>query len=1809
MGGRGSEPPSQPGGSGTQASTTWDESSLPSQAVQHSQGPALSCHSPSVQHRERLFSEPPLASPRVSPRPLGFGNNPFEEQNGSNGPINHRHSYIDHLPSPDRFPPYLDQFSEDGSVFDQGVYLHPPAMATNGRPPSRPPMPNSRGPPGPMRPMFGATPGPPPTIPPPPVPSSPSGGRKLSLQAPSPNNTMFQRPPEKMGENKLMKFGETKLRSPSPGRNATVVRNGPERKVSAPPSMNYSPLPFNVNGSSDMQNFQGLLEHEEADFVDQVKKSKAFIQKVIKDKEELGMLVANHTSKIKKLEVERMDYQKRIIEAEREKRDFNDKLEHERQNSLQALQRIDQQKQEYEKLHQESSQIARERNEAVSRLNLEMKQLERLEKERKEMMFKIDDLSKEQNQKQTSIDMSKNVGDLNMKLKMEIGALRSENEGLLKKNEDIRSEVSELDNQIQNASRSLRQKDSEVQQSQSRVETLNQELARLRKQLESTQGNSNQFGGFRPVHFNNEEAKRQSFAESEIKVENAQLKSEHVAATDKIQKLQKEIMKIEAEKKDNVNKIQTMHAEMKELRRTLEDFESNKSQEIANLQASLTKSLLANREVTENFDKERKLVVEMENANSALQEQIEKLQIDSRKQQADAKNYLDTIKNKKKVEEELLETIQEIKDKVEKYEEEKKAIAKAERMRKSSVATQEKVEKKEWEEKMEKLKIQFDKAAVESKKNITKLTEENTKSAALIEEIKTDLEKKQVECRTLNTKLTSMEKEFTRYKTWSKGETDKYEKTIEELEQKLGEGRRSAESWKRKHDSVQNDLESVIKEKYNLQEQIEHLNDEIATLKESQTDEIAQQQNEKTKLEQKLREANHKIKNLEHDKIDLQKKSDNEIEDLTSKITSLKSDLKKSSLEKDNLVKRIERITCEKDSSVAAEVQARDETINEKEKEISDLKDAAEVKERKLRSDIEKEVEERTKVVNKMNSELDKVKTEISTKQNQISKLEKEKREISISQDKTQKKLNEIECEKTKLKDVLTKLEAEKKQNNFGKYEREKMKLEIDNMTKEKQTASGRLEEITREKHALNEKIKDMSKLDIVKNELSTKNEELNDNIKDLNKKCKDLEANAKKEKETSKTKEKSLSDQLRLITNEKDKLQDKIDELTDSVKKQERELGIMNTDLKTTKSNLEEKEKQCKNMTKDDNKNKALSDRITVLEKQKYELDKKSTDLETEKSSLTYKVNQMEKEKETFNSKIKILESVKEELSKKVKEAEQKVKSTPLPTADKKEDLIKLQKENQTLKKDKDDLGKSLKQIEKDLRKNIKDVKPNKIQGELKKLAEKIEKNSLVPTSNLTNGTDCSTGGGADAEEMKANFDALQKDFESRTSEIEKLQSTLSRSKTDCNAAVEKLRKSESELCQIKEKNAQLSDELLNKSRVIAGLENGASHSSSSDLQRQVEDLKKKLADAQSGKVKKSVKFNAEPEILTDVAKPTSVKELEDQLQAAYSERNEIIATCRKEVEFHRTIASELETSIMEDFEWKLHEMEKDYNAKLKYSKEKVDEQIKEACRGILREKDDEINKLQIKLRKDMDEKLKKERDELQKALESVKGGNSEAGLTVIKKEKDAELAAKQKKWEEKRRKYHKEIEDMKKKLSDKETELKTAVENVRRDNDSGLIEERKKFEKLSEKFQEDHDKLKDELNGQITRLRADYDEKIEDYEQRLEKALADKVEKMLVLREEVEVEYADKMDELRTMYREEMNNQVEIAEKDKTKMQALESSLQESLRTKRLDYDDIKMKYDEAISKVEDLERRLNNQTEEVIRLTAELENYEYE
>ena len=78
-----------------------------------------------------------------------------------------------------------------------------------------------------------------------------------------------------------------------------------------------------------------------------------------------------------------------------------------------------------------------------------MRNLEKLERERREMVSRIDELSNEQASRKNSMEMNKSVGDLNMKLKMEIGALRGENEGLVKKNEETRREIGALEEQIQ----------------------------------------------------------------------------------------------------------------------------------------------------------------------------------------------------------------------------------------------------------------------------------------------------------------------------------------------------------------------------------------------------------------------------------------------------------------------------------------------------------------------------------------------------------------------------------------------------------------------------------------------------------------------------------------------------------------------------------------------------------------------------------------------------------------------------------------------------------------------------------------------------------------------------------------------------------------------------------------------------------------------------------------------------------------------------------------------------------------------------------------------------------------------------------------------------------------------------------------------------------------------------------------------------------------------------------------------------------------------------------------------------------------
>ncbi len=85
----------------------------------------------------------------------------------------------------------------------------------------------------------------------------------------------------------------------------------------------------------------------------------------------------------------------------------------------------------------DTTNLAKERNDAVNQLSKELTENSRLEAERRDLFERIDGLERQRTEKRDTTDQSRNLVDLNMKLKLEIGNARSENEKLIKTNEQL----------------------------------------------------------------------------------------------------------------------------------------------------------------------------------------------------------------------------------------------------------------------------------------------------------------------------------------------------------------------------------------------------------------------------------------------------------------------------------------------------------------------------------------------------------------------------------------------------------------------------------------------------------------------------------------------------------------------------------------------------------------------------------------------------------------------------------------------------------------------------------------------------------------------------------------------------------------------------------------------------------------------------------------------------------------------------------------------------------------------------------------------------------------------------------------------------------------------------------------------------------------------------------------------------------------------------------------------------------------------------------------------------------------------------
>lgn len=221
------------------------------------------------------------------------------------------------------------------------------------------------------------------------------------------------------------------------------------------------------------------------------------------------------------------------------------------------------------------------------------------------------------------------------------------------------------------------------------------------------------------------------------------------------------------------------------------------------------------------------------------------------------------------------------------------------------------------------------------------------------------------------------------------------------------------------------------------------------------------------------------------------------------------------------------------------------------------------------------------------------------------------------------------------------------------------------------------------------------------------------------------------------------------------------------------------------------------------------------------------------------------------------------------------------------------------------------------------------------------------------------------------------------------------------------------------------------------------------------------------------------------DKSKDQHVRDLEAALEEALVEREQILEACDKEIEQERNIAIELEQKMMEDFEWKLREVESGYRQKIKTLEESIDIRLREQEREINRKKDAELTKMCIDARRDMEEKLKQERENLRTAMTASSKSEKEAAVTQITLQKDRETRLLQRSWEDEKARMEKE---MKRLQSQIDQEVAMQVSRARVECDQKLFDIGRKHNQVVEKYQEEFDTMKEEMEGKLNRLRYMY-------------------------------------------------------------------------------------------------------------------------
>ena len=1238
-----------------------------------------------------------------------------------------------------------------------------------------------------------------------------------------------------------------------------------------------------------------------------------------------------------------------------------------------------------------------------------------------------------------------------------------------------------------------------------------------------------------------------------MKIEITRLRKESSTQNDASSKTQKDYIRVDKEKKEGIQKIQSMHNEIRDLKSKLQDYEAGKVQDVKKLEDSLTETLKSNKKVQEALEQDKVMIAELEAARKKMGDELTEVKKDKQKVETDQKNLQGLLDKKKQAERELESMIKDFKEKIDKYDVDKKSVMKMEKAKRDAATAKHEQEKKELEDKVEKMKVQWEKVAIESKRKMSRLEEDAGGIQNVLADSRAQIEQKEEEHRVISKKLQGMEKDMQKLKAQHKTDSDRKDADLEGAESKLNDTRRNNEIMKKTLFTTDLELKKANNENKSLVESTDRLKTDVATLKKSGDASVSKVMTDKNKIDDELKATKLRLANLDTEKTKIEAQMTDTKRDLEEYTKQLKNDMKIIAQERDEMSEKLKEAIENANKEVEGDLKQKNEEIKDKSKMINEVRQELLQREKQFSDDLTKLEKAHKGEIEKLNSEINDVKTKIKTKEESISKLEKDKREANIARDKANKGVETARNDRDKVRQDLEKLETEKRSNNFGRYEKEKMKTEMDGLHTERQKLVTNVETQKNEISLLKSKIEEMGKGGKkTEQDLHKKNTSLISKVSSLEGNVKQLEASLNSEKGSYEEKIKSFESQIKSLSTEKGVLSTEINNIKSRESNGSKELEKTKSNLQNLEKEKSILDKKLSQLQKDHlstaamkgGDQKAQQEKINSLSKEKDDLDKKFGQLCTEKNELQSKLKPLEQEKSTLTSKVATLENEKKLLNKRLEETISKASknssasSNNLSSKDKEElkkvqgEIQKFQKECQSSKKEKGELCKKFQALEKELKKTVKDIQPKKAQASIQKIVESIEKNTLVqklePEEDLVDPAEmvalaeeleelvvqlevkCN-----EVDEWKSNFNGLQTDISEHTSELENVTSQLQKSKHDGNLAVEKLKKSEDELALIKEKNAQLSDELLSKSRQITATENtnkGALRKTSApamtsniskpegkvieELRKEIVALNRKIELAAKpplgnvgGAKKKSVKFAAEPETViatsdTDTSTDAKVARLQKELEEAANERKEILRAAEQEIEYHRSIACELEQGMLEDFEWKLHEIEADYHRKLKENLDSssssniqtstsklnsrktstgslggmngssidgdtFEKRLREAKNEIGRQKDEELAKMHIQIRKEMDDKLRLERNSLKTALDSAHGNDKEKAVADALKQKERDIKSMETHFNDERTKLQTSINDMKRQVAEKEQQIIRSVNEARKAGD----------------------------------------------------------------------------------------------------------------------------------------------------------------